>query len=62
MNTPKWAVETIFFDDGTIESLVREARKGEKKTSGHTSEYDFYLDLFDTEGEALAFADNAKTA
>mgnify|MGYP000909213019 CR=1 FL=1 len=54
----KYSVTTIFYSSGLVEA--RETRP--EDTPGSYSEYDLYIDEFDTKKEALAFIQEALEA
>ena len=51
----KYAVEARIFNNGRIVTKVRPALDGEENKSTETNSCDIWVDIFDTEQEALRF-------
>ena len=58
----KWAVEARIFDRGRIVAKVRKAEPSEENHSTETRTCDIWVDIFDTQEEACAFAQDYKKA
>lgn len=58
----KYAVEARIFNNGKIVAKVRPARDGEEERCPETSTCDIWVDIFETEVEARAFAQDYKNA
>ena len=56
----KWAVEQSYFDSGQIRIRVREANEGERSSSQEMTRCYFYIDVFDSEKEAVRFANKCR--
>lgn len=51
----KYAVEARIYDDGHIDAFIRDAEPDEVAFSHDLEKYDLYVNIFDTENEALEF-------
>ncbi|CAK7002704.1 hypothetical protein [Tissierella sp.] len=58
----KYAVEARIFNNGKIVTKVREAEDGETSGCKETRTCDIWIDVFETEGEAIRFANEYKRA
>lgn len=58
----KYAVEAKIFNNGKIVARVRPARDGEGDGCTETRTCDIWVDIFETESEARAFARDYKNA
>lgn len=58
----KYAVEARIFNGGKIVAKVRPAQEGEEEGCRETRSCDIWVDVFDTEEEAVKFAKDYKTA
>ncbi len=58
----KYAVEARIFNNGKIVTKVRKAEDGEESGCKETRTCDIWVDVFDTEAEAIRFANEYKKA
>ena len=57
-----YAVEQSYFDNGRVRVKVRKAVEGEVSRNESMIRCDLWIDIFETEGEALEFANEARNA
>lgn len=58
----KYAIEARIFSNGKIVTKVRKAEDGEISGCKETRTCDIWIDVFDTEAEAIRFANEYKKA
>lgn len=58
----KYAVEARIFNNGRIVTKIRPALDGEENNSIETNSCDIWVDIFDTEQEALGFQNEYRRA
>lgn len=58
----KYAVEAKVFDNGRMVARVRPARDGEESGCTETRSCDVWVDVFDSEVEAIRFCNDYKRA
>ena len=51
----QWAVEARIFNNGKVVSKVRKAEEGEENSHRETRSCDIWIDLFETQQEAIQF-------
>lgn len=58
----KYAVEARIFNSGKIVAKVRQAEDGEESGHKETRTCDIWIDVFETESEAVKFSNGYKRA
>lgn len=58
----KYAVEARIFDSGRIVAKVRPALNGEQDSCRETHNCDIWVDIFETQAEAVRFAEDYRNA
>ncbi len=58
----KYAVEAKIFNNGKIVAKVRQALEGEESGCTETRSCDIWVDVFDTEDEAVRFCNDYRKA